>query len=77
MFAQQNCLTSLAPLACLPHLDTLNVSSNRLASLEGVAALRALTSLQARPRTGRVHARATHSLNDALPRHNARWLATC
>ena len=48
MFAQQNCLTSLAPLAALPHLDTLNVSSNRLSSLDGLDALPVLTSLQVR-----------------------------
>ena len=48
MFAQQNCLTSLAPLAALPHLDTLNVSSNRLCSLDGLDAMPVLTSLQAR-----------------------------
>ena len=48
MFAQQNCLTSLAPLAALPHLDTLNVSANRLATLDGLDALPVLTSLQAR-----------------------------
>ena len=47
MFAQQNCLTSLAPLASLPHLDTLNVSANRLQSLDGLDKLPVLTSLQA------------------------------
>ena len=48
MFAQQNCLTSLAPLAALPHLDTLNVSGNRLTSLDGLDQMPVLTSLQAR-----------------------------
>ena len=46
VFAQQNCLTSLAPLAALPHLDTLNVTANRLTSLDGLDAMPVLTSLQ-------------------------------
>jgi len=49
IFAQQNMLTSLAPLAALPHLDTLNVSANRLASLDGLDAFPVLTSLQVSP----------------------------
>jgi Leucine-rich repeat (LRR) protein len=52
VFAQQNCLTRIAHLSHLTKLDTLNLSSNRLTSLDGIQALTSLTSLQARTRGG-------------------------
>lgn len=57
-------LTSLAPLAALPHLDTLNVSSNRLASLDGLDAFPVLTSLQVSP--SRAADDGAEALSDAL-----------
>jgi hypothetical protein len=49
VFAQQNCLTRIEHLSHLTRLDTLNLSGNRLASLDGIEALTSLTSLQASP----------------------------